>query len=142
MKGRCLKKIGGLVLTVLMLAGFGIFSTSDVQAQYRRRVIVVRPYPYRIYRPFGYRSWWGYPYGYNSFYSQYVFENSEDALNQGYKDGLKTGQNDGKKEKSYSPERSHYFHDSGFGNYAEAYRSGFSRGYSEGYRQGQYDRAG
>jgi hypothetical protein len=118
-------------------------------------VIIVRPNPYRVYRPFGlgYRSRWDYPYGYNrwgydpwspygSQYRQYVFDNSEKAVNQGYKDGFKTGKDDGKKAKSFNPERSHYFHDAGFGNFAEVYRSGFSRGYQEGYRVGENNRAG
>ena len=72
-------------------------ASSNVQAQ-RRQVIIVRPYPYGIYRPFGFRSWWG-PYGwgydpwspYGSYYRHYIFESSDDALNQGYKDGFKTG---------------------------------------------------
>lgn len=51
-------------------------------------------------------------------------------------DGFKTGRDDGKKDKSYNPERSHYYHDSGFGNFAEVYRSAFSRGYQDDYREG------
>ena len=149
MKGKYLRRIGGLVLAALMLSGIAFVSAGNVSAQGRRRIIV-RPNPYRIYRPFGfgYRSRWGYdPWGYNrwgydpwspygSYYSQYVFENSDSAVNQGYKDGFKTGRDDGKKSKSYNPQRSHYYHDAGFGNFAEVYRSGFSRGYQEGYRVG------
>ena len=153
MKGKYLRRIGGFVLAALMLSGIGFVSASSVSAQGRRRI--VRPYPYRIYRPFGfgYRSRWGYdpwgygPWGYNrwgydpwspygSYYSQYVFENSDSAVNQGYKDGFKTGRDDGKKSKSFNAQRSHYYHDAGFGNFAEVYRSGFSRGYQEGYRVG------
>jgi hypothetical protein len=153
MKGKYLRRIGGLILTALLLTGIAFVSPSDVQAQGRRRVVIVRPYPYRIYRPWGFRSW-GYPYGwgysrwgydpwspYGSYYRRYVFDNSEDAVEQAYKDGFKTGKDDGKKAKSYSPERSHYFKESGFGNFAEDYRSGFSRGYQEGYRVGQDERA-
>jgi hypothetical protein len=69
-------------------------------------------------------------------YGQYVFDNDDEAVSQGYNDGFKTGKDDGKKNKSYDPQRSHYYHDSGFGNFAEVYRSGFSRGYQEGYRLG------
>lgn len=154
MKGKYLRKIGSFVLAILMLSGIAFVAASDVQAQGRRRVIV-RPNPYRIHRPFGfrYRSWWGYPYGYDRWgydpwspygmrYRRYVFDNSDKAVNQGYKDGFKTGKDDGKKAKSYNPERSHYYHDSGFGNFAEVYRSGFSRGYQEGYRVGGNERAG
>lgn len=152
MKDRYLRRIGGLILTALLLTGIAFVSPSDVQAQGRRRVVIVRPYPYRIYRPWGYRSWWGYPYSpygwgydpwspYGSYYRRYVFDNSEDAVNQAYKDGFKTGKDDGKKAKSYSPERSHYFKEAGFGNFAEVYRSGFARGYQEGYQVGANERA-
>src|SRR5919205_4414007 len=151
MKGKYLRKIGGLALTALMLFGIAFVSSGEAQAQRRRRVVIVRPYPYRIYRPFGfgYRSWWGYPYGYGfgydpySFrYSHYVFDNSEEAVNQAYKDGFKTGKDDGKKAKSFDPQRSHYFKEAGFGNFADVYRPNFSRGYQDGYRVGQSGRAG
>lgn len=149
MKGKYLRRIGGLILTALLLTGIAFVSPSDAQAQSRRRrVVIVRP----IHRHWGFRNWWGYPYGpygwgydpwspYGSYYRRYVFDNSEDAVNQAYKDGFKTGKDDGKKAKSFSPERSHYFKESGFGNFAEEYRSGFSRGYQEGYRVGQDERA-
>jgi hypothetical protein len=151
MKGKYLRKIGGLALTALMLFGVAFFSLSDVQAQGRRRVVIVRPYPYRIYRPFGfgYRNAWGYPYGYgwgydpwgyNFRYNHYVFDNSERAGTQGYKDGFKTGKDDGKKNKSYDPQRSHYFKEAGFGNFADVYRPSFSRGYQDGYRTGSNER--
>ena len=149
MKGKYLRRLGGLVLTVLMLFGIAFVSSSDAQAQgRRRRVVIVRP----IYRPwgFGYRNWWGYPYGwgydpwspYGSMYRQYVFDNSDEAVNKGYEHGFKTGKSDGKKDKSYDPQRSHYYKEAGFGNFAEVYRSGFSRGYQEGYRVGSAERAG
>jgi hypothetical protein len=157
MKGKYFKRVGGFVLAALMLSGIAFVSSNTAQAQGRRRVIV-RPYPYRIYRPFGfgYRSWWDYPYGYDrwgynrydpwspygSAYRQYVFSNSESAVNSGYRQGFKTGKDDGKKAKSFSFERSHYFQEAGFGNFGEAYRSGFSRGYQEGYRVGGNERAG
>ena len=155
MKGRYLRRVGGIVLSVLMLSGIVLLSSAETQAQNRRRVVIVRPNPHRIYRPFGfgYRNRWDYPYGYNrwgydpwspygSYYRQYVFSNTETAVAQGYKDGFKTGKSDGKKAKSYNPERSHYYHDAGFGNYAEIYRSGFSKGYQDGYRAGGNERAG
>ena len=131
------RRIGSIVLSAFLLSGIAIMSNgSSAQAQVRgpRRVIVVRSY--RPFRPFGYgyRRWYGYPYGYDPFaYSHYVFSNSERAVNEGYKDGYKTGRDDGKKVKSYDPERSHYFQEAGFGNFAEAYREGFDRGYHEGY---------
>ena len=64
------------------------------------------------------------------------------AVNQGYNQGFKTGKDDGKKAKSFDPQRSHFYHDSGFGNFAEVYRSGFSRGYQDGFRVGADGRAG
>ena len=149
MKGKYLRRIGGLILTALLLTGIAFVSPSDVQAQGRRRVVIVRPIYRPFYRPFGFgRSWWGYPYGwgydpwspYGNYYSRYVFDNGEQAVNQAYKDGFKTGKDDGKKAKSYSFERSHYFKEAGFGNFAEAYRTGFARGYQEGYRVGQNER--
>ncbi|MGH9880605.1 MAG: hypothetical protein ACRD6N_04150, partial [Pyrinomonadaceae bacterium] len=110
MKGKYLRRIGGFFLAALMLSGIALMSASEVQAQgqERRRTVIVRPNPYRYHRPwgFGYRSRWGYPFGYDrwgydpwspygSYYRQYVFDNSERALNQGYKDGFKTGKADG-----------------------------------------------
>src|SRR4051812_6694478 len=130
MKGKYLRRFGGLILATLMIAGIAFVSPSSAQAQGRhRRVVIVRPYPYRLYSPFGFNRWgWGYdpwsPWSpYSSYYSQYVFSNSDAAVNQGYKDGFKTGKDDGKKNKSFDPQRSHYYHDSGFGNFAEVYRS-------------------
>ena len=145
MKGKYLRRIGGLMIAALMLVGIAFVYPTTVQAQRRhgghRRIVIVRPYPYRFYRPWGWG--WGYdPWSsVNMGYRQYVFDNSESAVDQGYKDGYKTGEKDGKKNKSYDPQRSHYYHDSGFGNFAEVYRSGFSRGYDDGYRIGS-SRAG
>ena len=156
MKVKYLKRIGGFILAALMLSGTVFFSPSTVEAQGRRRVVIVRSYPrgfYRRFDAFGYDRWgydrfgrdrWGNydpmsPNG--SYYRQYVFANSDKAVNQGYNDGFKTGKNDGKKAKSFDPRRSHFYHDAGFGNFAEVYRSGFSRGYQEGYQVGSNDRA-
>lgn len=146
MKGKYLRKIGGLALTSLMVFGIAFVSSSEVQAQQkRRRVVIIRPYPYRIYRPFGFRHWWGHPWGYDPWgynfrYNHYVFDDAEEAIEQAYKDGFKTGKDDGKKNKSYKPERSHYFKEAGFGNFAEVYRPNFSRGYQDGYRVGAAER--
>jgi hypothetical protein len=139
MKGKYLQRIGALVFSVLMLIGVAFVSSSNAQAQGRRRVVIVRPNPYRFHRPFGFghRGRWDYLYGrdlwgydpwspFGSRYRQYVFDNSDKAV---------------KQAKSYNPERSHYYHDSGFGNFAEVYRSGFSRGYQDGYRVGGNQRA-
>ena len=162
MKGKYLKRIGGFVLATLMLSAIAFVSSSTVQAQGRR--VIVRSSPYRTYRPFGYGyhsrfdvfgyDRWGYdrfgrdrwgnydpmsPNG--SYYRQYVFRNSESAVSQGYSQGFKTGKDDGKKSKTFNPERSHFYHDAGFGNFAEVYRSGFSKGYQDGFRVGVGERA-
>jgi hypothetical protein len=133
MRGKYLKRIGAVVLAALMLTGIAFVSPTTAAAQGRRRVIIVRP----IHRPFGWRRYDQWPYR----YSEYVFDNSEKAVNSGYKQGFKTGRDDGKNAKSFSFERSHYFQEAGFGNFGEAYRSGFSRGYQEGYRVGSNGRA-
>src|SRR5215471_9966684 len=131
MKGRYfLRRIGGFILAALLLPGLIAFSTSTVQAQ-QRRVVVVRqfvPVYHRFYDP-----WWGYRYNpyfdYYSRYGHYVFGNSESAFSEGYHDGLKTGHGDAKHRRTYNPQRSHYYYEAGFGNFGEVYRSGFLRGY-------------
>ena len=127
---RRIRRVGGLMLAALLLLGLtGMFSTVAGQNRYRQRVIIVRPVS-PFYRPF-YRPYD--PYGRYGYYRQYVFSSSEAAENQGYHDGLKTGRSDAHDRRSYNPERSHYFQDAGFGNFAEAYRNGFSRGYRDGF---------
>ena len=145
-KKNLLKRIGGVVLAVSLLFGVAIMSSSSVQAQrggfhgggfhgggfhgggFRSRVFIGPRFGFGYYGyPYGY---YGYPYGY---YSQYIFGDSEAADSQGYHDGLKTGASDARRGQSFDPERSHYFKDSGFGNFAGDYREGFSRGYSAGF---------
>lgn len=129
------RRIGGFLLAALLVSGIVAISSSPAEAQRRgRRVIIVRPInPY-----WGYRPWWyGDPYGYGGYsnrYSQYVFSSASRANDKGYDQGVKTGRDDGRKNKSYDPERSHYFQEAGFGNFGEAYRNGFARGYEDGYR--------
>ncbi len=139
-----LRRIGGVVLAASLLFGVAIMSSTAVQAQrgfhgggfhgggrrgggFHARVFVGPRFGY------GYPYWdYGYPYGY---YSQYVFGDSEAADAQGYHDGLKTGSKDARRGQSYDPERSHYFKDAGFGNFAGDYREGFTRGYKDGFRR-------
>jgi hypothetical protein len=148
-----LRRIGGFVLAISLLFGVATVSGTAVQAQGRfhgggfhgggfhsggfhggfhgRSRVIISPrfgfgYPYRYY---GY-GYYGYPYGY---YSQYVFGDSQAADAQGYEDGLKTGSSDARRGQSFDPERSHYFKDAGFGNFAEDYRQGFMRGYNNGF---------
>ena len=131
MKGKYLHKVAGLILMALLVSGVAFLSPTTAQAQ-RRAVIVVRPFP-RFHRGFGFYPYpYAYPYYYG--YNNYVFGSSESAYDQGYRDGLKTGENDARRHQSYDPERSHYFRDSGFGNFAGDYRDGFDSGYENGYR--------
>ena len=131
MNTKILRRIIIFVLSALLLVSIFALSGIVVAAQWRaqRRVVIVRPI--RPMDPFGWR-WRRYD-RFNR-YSQYVFDNSNEAYEDGYKDGQKTGKSDGKKRKSIDPERSHYYQEAGFGNFAEAYRQGFSRGYEDGYR--------
>lgn len=136
MKGKYLRKFGALVLTLLVLPGVvALFSSTTAEAQRRGRVIIV----HRHYRPWGwgwgYRRWGYDPYfDYYSRYNHYVFNDSDKAYNQGYKDGLKTGQGDAKHDRTYNPQRSHYYQEAGFGNFGEVFRSGFLKGYADGFR--------
>jgi hypothetical protein len=134
MRGKYLRGLGSFLLAALLLPGM-ITLLSSTTAQAQRRVVIVRTYR-PFYRPFYYRDpfWDPYWYDRSSYYNEYVFSSSQRAVNQGYHDGLKTGQSDAEHRRSYDPERSHYFHDAGFGNYASAYREGFARGYSDGFR--------
>ncbi len=125
-----LRRFGGLLLAAVLLPG--IVLASGTTAQARGRAVVIAP---RI--GFG-RGWYGprwhaYPY-YRYGYSEFVFANSAAAESQGYHDGLQTGREDARKGKSFDPERSHFFQDAGFGNFAEAYRQGFTNGYNSGFR--------
>ena len=136
MKGKYLRKLGSLVLTLLILPGVvALFSSTTAQAQRRRVIIVPR---YRVYRPWwGYRSsgWGNSPYfDYYSRYGHYVFNSSDAAFNQGHEDGVRTGSHDAKDRKTFNPQRSHYYQEAGYGNFGEVYRSGFLRGYSDGFR--------
>src|SRR4030095_12386616 len=100
-----LKRIGGFILTVLMLSGIALAVPSKAEAQSRRRIIFVRQNPYRYYRPFGfgYRSYWGYPYGYSRwgydpwapygrYYRQYVFDSGDQAVTGDPKQGFQSGE--------------------------------------------------
>jgi hypothetical protein len=136
MKGKYLRRLGGLLLAALLLPGVVLFSGGSAEAQRRRGRVIIVP-RVRYYRPF-YRPWGFGPYGpfgyYNGYYSQYVFSSADKAEDQGYHDGLKTGQGDRKHDRTYDPGRSHYYQEAGFGNFGEVYRGGFTRGYSDGYR--------
>ena len=138
--------IGGLALSALIILGLTATSATTANAQWRGGFhgggwhgggfhggsrVVIAP---RFGVGFGRGYWRGYPYGYPyGYYNQYVFGDSTAADSQGYHDGLKTGADDAKNGRTFDPERSHYFKDAGFGNFAESYREGFDRGYSDGF---------
>lgn len=132
-----LRRFGGLVLSFLLLPGFvALSSSTNAQAQQRRVIIVPRPLYRRYYSPFwGFRRWGYDPYfDYYSRYGHYIFDNSDKAYSEGYKDGEKTGRGDLKNHRTFNPQRSHYFQEAGFGNFGEVYRSGFVRGYANAFR--------
>jgi hypothetical protein len=52
-------------------------------------------------------------------------------LNAGYQQGLNTGADDGRRNRSYTPERSRHYRNAS----TQAFREGFVRGYDQGYRQ-------
>jgi len=131
MKTKIIRKFAGFILMVLLIPGVAFLSSTTAQAQHRA-VVVVRPFP-RFHRGFGWYPY-PYPYPYYGYYNNYVFGSSESAYDQGYRDGLKTGENDARRRQSYDPERSHYFRDAGFGNYSGEYRDGFVSGYERGFR--------
>ena len=135
--------IGGLALSALLILGVTASSATNANAQWRggfhgsgfrggSRVVIAPRLGFGLGRPYwGWRDYpYAYPYGY---YSHYVFGDSTAADSQGYQDGLNTGADDAKHGRSFDPERSHYFKDAGFGNFAESYREGFDRGYSDGF---------
>src|SRR6266550_2673139 len=96
MKGKYLKKIGGFVLAALMLSGTAFVSSNTAQAQGRR--VIVRPNPYRIYRPFGHWNRFdvfGYDrWGYDRFgrdrWGNYA-EVYRSGFSKGYQDGYRLG---------------------------------------------------
>ena len=132
-----LRKVGGLILAAVLLPGMVMMAGATAQAQRRfhggGRTVVISP---RIGVGRGWHGprwgWYG-PSYYRNGYSAFVFSNSAAAESQGYHDGLKTGASDAQKGKSNDPERSHFFQDAGFGNFAEAYREGFMEGYNAGF---------
>lgn len=140
--------IGGLALSALIILGVTASSATTANAQWRggfhgggwhgggfrggSRVVIAPRVGFGLGR--GYWGWRGYPYAYPyGYYSHYVFGDSTAADSQGYQDGVNTGADDAKHGRSFDPERSHYFKDAGFGNFAEPYREGFDRGYSDGF---------
>src|ERR1041385_5091707 len=112
MLSKCLGRLGGLFLAALLLPGFVTLLSSTTTEAQRRAIIVQGP----VNHPFA-------PWGYRR-RAYYVFDSPESAMNQGYQEGLKTGEADAKHGRSYDPQRSHYYQEASFGNFGEVYRSG------------------
>ena len=130
-------KTGRILLLLSFLVGVGMVSTASAQN-----------WPYNqdpYYRQQNRRDdRYGRNGGYNNMY--------QIAAQQGYQDGLYTGQNDAARRQNYNPQRSHFYRNGhgdngGYGNYGrnsyqfqQAYRQGFMQGYNEGYqRYGGYN---
>src|SRR5215471_12368323 len=120
-------KTGRILLALSFLVGVGLVSTASAQN-----------WPYNQdpnYRQNRRDDRYGRNGGYNNMYQV--------AAQQGYQDGLYTGQNDASRRQNYNPQRSHFYRnghgDNGiFGNngrygnnsyqYQQAYRQGFMQG--------------
>jgi hypothetical protein len=130
-----MRRARGFMLAALLLPGLVLLSGATAQARGRwhgGRTVVIAP-RFGVGGSWYGPRWYGYPY-YRNGYSEFVFSNSAAAESQGYHDGLKTGSGDAKDHRSFDPERSHFYTDAGFGNFAEAYRQGFMNGYNAGFR--------
>jgi hypothetical protein len=164
-------RLSGILLTLSLLLGVGVFSAVGAQAQdvwrqnqqdrdWNRDRANRRDrdrdndrdsrrgngrYGRGRYGRYGQRGQAGYGnYGYNNIYQV--------AQQQGYRDGLYTGSNDAQRGQSYNPQRSHFYreansgYNSSYGNrgqYQQAYRQGFLQGYQQGFQQyGGYNRNG
>jgi len=149
-------RVGRIIAGLLFVLSIGVVSSTSVQAQW---------WPQNQDRNRDYRrdrdrdddryrrdrnqndDWRRRNGGYNNV--------SQIAANQGYQDGVYTGQNDAQRGQNYNPQRSHFYRnghgDNGqYGNngrynngyqYQQAYRQGFLQGYDQGFRQyGGYNR--
>src|SRR5260370_38799580 len=102
MRGKYPRRFTGFLLAALLLPGM-ITLLSSTTAQAQRRIVIVRTYR-PFYQPFYYRDPFWNPYWYDrsSYYNEYAFSSSDRAVNQGYHDGLKTGQSDAEHPRSYN----------------------------------------
>jgi hypothetical protein len=126
-------KTGRILLALSFVVAVGMVSTASAQ-----------------YRPYNQDPNYGQNrrddrYGRNGGNSMYQM-----ASQQGYQDGMYTGENDAAKRQSYNPQRSHFYRnghgDNGsYGNngrysnnnyqFQQAYRQGFMQGYNDGYQR-------
>ena len=130
-------KLGRIVLSLFFLISIGVLAGTSAQAQWW-------PQDQRRDRDRDYRRNRDYRndrYGQNQIY--------QIAVNDGYRDGVYTGQRDAQRGQNYNPQRSHFYRNGHGDNgrysnngrygggyaYEQAYREGFVRGYDEGFRQ-------
>src|SRR5262252_1887638 len=124
-------KTGRILLALSFLVGVGMVSTASAQNWPSNQD------PYRQNRRDD-------RYGRNGGYNNNMYQV---AAQQGYQDGMYTGENDAARRQNYNPQRSHYYRnghgDNGnYGNngrssyqFQQAYRQGFMQGYNEGYQR-------
>jgi len=147
MKSHCLrKKIGRILLALSFLISIGVVSSTTAQAQWpwgqnrdnRRERDNRRNRDYGRDRDYRRND----QYGRNNSINQI-------AVNDGYRDGVFTGQRDAQRGQNYNPQRSHFYRNGHGDNgrysnngrygggyqYEQAYRDGFLRGYDQGFRQ-------
>jgi hypothetical protein len=149
-------KTGRLLLALLFVVGIGAASSTAVQAQWPGRDPYRRDRDRDNRRDRDYRRDRDDRYGNGGYgnggYGGYGNVNKV-AVNQGYQDGIYTGQRDGERGQSYNPQRSHFYQNGhgdngGYGRYGnsyqyqQAYRNGFLRGYQQGFQQYSYNRRG
>jgi hypothetical protein len=144
-------RVGRIVAALFFLVSIGLVSSSAVQAQYWPNQDRNRDYRrdrdddrYRRDRQnddWRRRNNGGYGNGGYNNYSQMAYQ-------QGYQDGIYTGQSDGQRGQNYNPQRSHFYRNGhgdgggyygnngryGNGQFQQAYRQGFLQGYDQGYR--------
>lgn len=131
-------KIGRILLASSFLIAIGVVSSTAVQAQWWPQNRDNRDRDYRRNRDNRRDD----RYGRNNQISQI-------AINDGYRDGIYTGQRDAQRGQSYNPQRSHFYRNGHGDNgrysnngrygggyqYEQAYRQGFVSGYDQGFRQ-------
>jgi len=138
-------KVGRIAAALLFMISIGVISSTSVQAQWwpqnRDRDYRRDRDDDRYRRDRDQNDDWRYRRNGGGNYSQMAYQ-------QGYQDGIYTGQNDGQRGQSYNPQRSHFYrngHGDGGGYYGNngrygdrqfqaAYRQGFLQGYNQGYQ--------
>ena len=147
---KSINRIGGALITLLMVAGVFLATSATAQAQYRqypdghvrqdrrdrdgdgdydqRDAYIIQQQRNGGYGTYGNNGGYG-TYGRNDGYGNDGYNQA--ALNQGYQNGLNTGARDAERGQSYNPQRSHFYKEAS----SQAFREGFMQGYDQGYRQ-------